>query len=321
MDFEKNTLLELHKKLTETRMLEEKLAAIYAQGIVPGHIHSGIGQEATFVGVLAHRKDGDYFKLSHRPAAAYYLVGTDLDTFFGEILAKKTGNSGGRGGILHIGHLKDGVLGFSGTLGCDAAIPVGAAMTIEAEGRDNVAFLFIGDGASNRGPMYEAMVLASDWKLPVVFVCENNGFAISTPTEYSSAVPNVLADKAAGFAMPSVVCDGTDVLAVYEAAGKMIDYVRAGNGPAVIECKSYRWRGHFEGDQCAYRSAEVTKEHMENGDCIRKLETQLFADGVISQAEIDTVRAGFEAEMDAAIARAEAAPEMTADEIFDGLYV
>ena len=223
--------------------------------------------------------------------------------------------------MSHIGHLSDGVLGFSGTLGCDAAIPVGAALTIEAEGRDNVAFLFVGDGAANRGPVYEAMVLASDWKLPVVFVCENNGFAISTPTAYSSAVPNVLADKAAGYGMPSVVCDGTDVLAVYEAASQIIASVRAGNGPAVIECKSYRWRGHFEGDQCAYRDGEVTREHMENGDCLKKLETALTAEGVLTQEDIAALRESFEREMDEAIARAEASPEMTSEEIFDNLYV
>ena len=321
MQYERDFLRQLYAKLLQTRMLEEKLVDIYAQGRVPGHIHSGVGQEATFVGVLANQKKGDYFKLPHRPASAYCLVGTSLDTFFGEILAKKTGNSDGRGGILHIGHLSDGVLGFSGTLGCDAAIPVGAALTIEAEGRDNVAFLFVGDGAANRGPVYEAMVLASDWKLPVVFVCENNGFAISTPTAYSSAVPNVLADKAAGYGMPSVVCDGTDVLAVYEAASQIIASVRAGNGPAVIECKSYRWRGHFEGDQCAYRDGEVTREHMENGDCLKKLETALTAEGVLTQEDIAALRESFEREMDEAIARAEASPEMTSEEIFDNLYV
>jgi len=321
MELDKELLLSLHKNLIETRMLEEKLSEIYAQGIVPGHIHSGVGQEATFVGVLANRKDGDYYKFGHRPASAYHLVGTDLDTFFGEILAKKTGNSGGRGGILHIGKLEDGILGFSGTLGSDAAVPVGAALTIEAEGRDNVAFLFIGDGATNRGPLYEAMVLASDWKLPVVFVCENNGFAISTPTTYSSAVANVMADKAAGYGMPSVVCDGTDVLDVYEKSAQMIEYARSGKGPAVIECKSYRWRGHFEGDQCAYRDAEVTKERMENGDCIKKMEEYLKAKGLISDEEIAKIRNDFENAMVESIEKTQLAPEMTVDELFDNLYV
>lgn len=320
MQYEKDFLLGLHKDILETRMLEEKLIDVYAQGIVPGHIHSGVGQEASYVGILANRKPGDYFKFTHRPAAANHIVGLTLDEFFAEILAKKTGNSGGRGGILHIGNLHYGILGLSGTLGSDTAVPVGAAMTIEAEGRDNVAFLFIGDGAANRGPLYESMVLASDWKLPVVYVCENNGFAISTPTGYSSAVPNVLADKAAGYGMPSVVCDGTNVLEVYEAAAKMVEYVRAGNGPAVIECKSYRWRGHFEGDQCAYRDKSVTEQRMAEKDCLKNFEEQLIADGVITPEEIAAQREAYNAAMDAAVANAVAAPEITLDEVYDNLY-
>lgn len=321
MQYEKDFLLGLHKDILEARMLEEKLIDIYAQGIVPGHIHSGVGQEGTFAGILATRKPGDYFKFTHRPAAANHMVGLTLDEFFTEILAKKTGNSGGRGGILHIGNLHYGILGMSGTLGSDTAVPVGAALTIQMEERDNVAYLFIGDGAANRGPLYEAMILASDWKLPVVFVCENNGFAISTPTGYSSAVPNVLADKAAGYGMPSVVCDGTDVLAVYEAASKIVDYVRAGNGPAVIECKSYRWRGHFEGDQCAYRDGSVAEQRMAEKDCLKNFEQKLLDDGVITAEEISAQREAYNTAMDEAIVRAQADPEIGPDEVFDLLYV
>lgn len=321
MQYEKDFLLGLHKDILEARMLEEKLIDIYAQGIVPGHIHSGVGQEGTFAGILATRKPGDYFKFTHRPAAANHMVGLTLDEFFTEILAKKTGNSGGRGGILHIGNLHYGILGMSGTLGSDTAVPVGAALTIQMEERDNVAYLFIGDGAANRGPLYESMILASDWKLPVVFVCENNGFAISTPTGYSSAVPNVLADKAAGYGMPSVVVDGTDVLAVYEAASKIVDYVRAGNGPAVIECKSYRWRGHFEGDQAAYRDNTITAQRIEEKDCLKNFEQKLLDDGVITAEEISAQREAYNTAMDEAIVRAQADPEIGPDEVFDYLYV
>ncbi|MCI2056156.1 MAG: thiamine pyrophosphate-dependent dehydrogenase E1 component subunit alpha [Oscillibacter sp.] len=321
MKYENDFLLKIHKELLEMRLLEAKMVDLYAESRVPGHIHSGMGQEAAFVGVLATRKPGDYFKLAHRVVSSSYLVGDPLDTFFGEILAKKTGNSGGRGGINHTGRLCDGVLGMSGTLGCDAAIPVGAAMTIEAEGRDNVAFFFAGDGATNRGPVYEAMTLAADWKLPVVFVCINNGFGISTPTEYSSPVPNVMADKAAGFNMPSVVVDGTNVLETYEGASKIVEGVRAGNGPAVIECKCYRWRGHFEGDQCAYRDGAVTQMNMEEKDCVKNFEKDLMDQGVLTADQIAEMRESFDKEMEASIAHAEAAPEMTADEIFDYLYV
>mgnify|MGYP004638730785 FL=1 len=321
MKYEKDFLLKLYKELLETRLLEIKMTDLYAESRVPGHIHSGTGQEAAFVGVLATRKPGDYFKLPHRVVSAAHLVGDPLDTFFGEILAKKTGNAGGRGGVNHLGRLCDGVLGMSGTLGCDAAIPVGAALTIEAEGRDNVAFFFAGDGAANRGPVYEAMTLAADWKLPVVFVCINNGFAISTPATFSSPVPNVMADKASGFNMPSVVVDGTDVLQTYEGASKIVEGVRAGNGPAVIECKCYRWRGHFEGDQCAYRDQAVTEKWIEERDCVKNFEKALMEWGLLTEEESRKMREDFDKEMNDAIDRTEAAPEMTADEIFDCLYV
>ena len=321
MSYEKDFLEKIYKDLLETRMLEEKLVEIYAEGKVPGHIHSGVGQEASYVGVLATRKPGDYFKIGHRVIAATCVLGNPLDTFFGEILAKKTGNAGGRGGVNHTGRLCDGILGMSGTLGCDAGISVGAAMTIEAEGRDNVSYFFVGDGASNRGPVYEAMILAADWKLPVVFVCIDNGFGISTPSSYSSPKDTILAARADGFGMPSVVVDGTDPLAVYEGATKMVEYTRAGNGPSVIECKCYRWRGHFEGDQCAYRDASVTEKNIAERDCVKNFEQLLMEQGIKTADQIAQQRAEFEQAMNESIARSEAAPEMTPEEIYDYLYV
>ena len=166
MQYEKEFLRKLYRNLLDMRLLEQKMVDTYAQGRVPGHIHSGVGQEASFVGVLANYKEGDYYKRTHRLTAVPYMMGTSLDTFFGELLAKTTGNSGGRGGAIHIGELHTGDLGFSGTLGCDAAVGVGAALTIDAEGRDNLSFVFMGDGTSSRGPVYEAMNLASAWNQP-----------------------------------------------------------------------------------------------------------------------------------------------------------
>lgn len=320
MQYSKEFLLELHKNLLETRLLEEKMKDLYAQGRVPGHVHSGMGQEAGYVGTLSTRRPGDYFKLTHRPTAMPRMLGTPLEMIFGELLAKKTGNSGGRGGSLHIGELRTGVLGMSGTLGCDAGVAVGAALTIDLEGRDNMVYMFMGDGTSSRGPVYEAMNLAAAWKLPVLFICENNQYAISTHVSTSIPVENALADRAAGYGMPARVADGTDVLAVYEAAREMSEYVRSGKGPAVLECKDYRWRGHFEGDQCAYRDAAVAKEWMENRDCVKNLEALLSREGILTAEEAAARRAAFDAEMEAAIARAEAAPSMTPGEIYDGLY-
>ena len=322
MQYTKEFLRELHKNLLETRLLEEKMKDLYAEGRVPGHVHSGVGQEAAYVGALSTRREGDYFKLTHRPTALPHMLGTSLDMLFGELLAKKTGNSGGRGGSLHMGELRTGVLGMSGTLGCDTGVAVGAALTLDMEERTgSIVYMFMGDGTSSRGPVYEAMNLAAVWKLPVLFVCENNQFAISTHVSTSIPVENALADRASGYGMPSRVADGTDVLAVYEAAKEMSDYVRSGKGPAVLECRDYRWRGHFEGDQCAYRDGEVTKEWMERKDCVKNLEAQLVSEGVLSEAEAAEMRQSFDREMETAIAHAEAAPSMTAAEIYDYLYV
>ena len=320
-DYEKDFLMGIYTDLLKTRMMEQKLVDIYAEGIVPGHIHSGMGQEGTYVGVTSTRKPGDYFKFGHRPLSINYIVGEPMDEFFGELLGKLSGNALGHGGTNHLGRLEDGVVGFSGTLGADAGVSVGTALTIDMEGRDNVSYFFYGDGTSNRGPIHEAMSLASVWKLPVLFVCENNQFAISTFSSFSSVVKNPGADRAVGYGMPSEVVDGTDVLAVYEAAQRLTKYIREGNGPAILECKDYRWRGHFEGDQCAYRDAAVTEDWIANHDCVKNFEAKLMEQGVITADEISQMRADFDREMDEAILRAEAAPEMKPEEIYDNLYV
>lgn len=321
MQYNKDLQKKIHRDLLEMRMLEEKMIELYAAGRVPGHIHSGVGQEGSYVGILATRNPGDYFKIAHRPTSVSHTVGTPLDIYFGEALSKSTGNSGGRGGINHIGRLSDGMLGISASLGCDAGVAVGAAMTIDIEGRDNIAYAFFGDGCTNRGPVYEAMNLAAAWQLPVLFVCENNQYAISTPISYSCKVDNVMADKAAGFGMPSAVVDGTDVLAVYKAASRLVEGIRAGKGPAVIECKNYRWRGHFEGDQCTYRDLSVTQERMREKDCLRNYEALLIKQGVLTEEDIKQERDAYAQEMENAIERAEAAPMMKQEEIFDYLYV
>lgn len=321
MKYEKDFLEGIYKDLLKTRMMEEKLVDLYAEGIVPGHIHSGLGQEGSYVGVLSTRKKGDYFKFGHRPLSINYIAGEPMDEFFAELLGKITGNALGHGGTNHLGRLCDGVVGFSGTLGCDAGISVGAALTIDMEGRDNVSYLFYGDGTSNRGPIHEAMCLASVWKLPVLFICENNQFGISTFSSYSSVVKNPGADRAAGYGMPSEVVDGTDVLAVYEAAQRLTKYIREGNGPAVLECKDYRWRGHFEGDQCAYRDPEVTKKWMEEKDCVKNLEAALKEQGVLTDEKIAQIRADFAREMEESVQRVQTNAEMTLDDIYDCLYV
>jgi pyruvate dehydrogenase E1 component alpha subunit len=200
------------------------------------------------------------------------------------------------------------------------AVGVGAGLTIRKNKTDNMVYVFFGDGTANRGAVYEAINLASVWKLPVLFICENNQFAISTHVSEASPVKNPGADRAAAYGIPSKIVDGTDVLDVYEGARELEEYVRSGNGPAILEAKSYRWRGHFEGDQMKYRDASVTEEWMKK-DCVEKLEKYLLENNLITKDEITKVREDINAELDKAIEFAEASPATPAEEIYDYLYV
>lgn len=312
-------LKSLYRNLLSIRLFEEKQVEIYALGKVPGHIHSGIGEEAVAAGVMATRKEGDYFKISHRPVGASVALGVPLNTMFAELMGKVTGNALGLGGVLHMTSLEHGMVGFSGTLGCDIAVADGAALSIQMAGTDNVAYVFYGDGTSSRGPVHEAMNLAAAWKLPVLFVCNNNQFAISTPVTTGVSVANPGADRAPAYGMPTLTADGTDVLSVYEAAKQLVDGIRAGGGPAVLDCKTYRWRGHFEGDQCKYRDIAVTEEWYKK-DCVAHLEEYLQDQGVMTAEEIQKVRDEISAEMEAAVAFGEASPEPTPEDLFRNLY-
>lgn len=320
MSYSKDFLIKIYRDLVGLRSFEEKLVEIYTLGKVPGHIHSGVGEESTFVGTLATRKEGDYYKISHRPVGAAVTVGVPLNVALSEIMGKRDGNSGGRGGVNHVALLSKGMLGFSGTLGSDMAVGVGAGLTIRKNKTDNIVYVYYGDGTSNRGAVYEAMNLAAAWKLPVLFVCENNQFAISTSITEASPVKNPGADRAAAFGIPGKVVDGTNVLDVYEGAKELVDYIRKGNGPAILESKTYRWKGHFEGDQMKYRDAKVTEEWMKK-DCVSNLEKHLLENNIITNDEISLIKEEIMNELNKAVEFAEASPATTAEEVYEYLYV
>ncbi|MBP1927104.1 pyruvate dehydrogenase E1 component alpha subunit [Sedimentibacter acidaminivorans] len=320
MAYSKNFLIDIYEELVELRLFEEKLVEIYNLGKVPGHIHSGVGEEATYVGTLATRKDGDYYKITHRPVGASAIIGVPLNTIFSEIMGKRDGNSGGRGGVNHVSLLSKGMLGFSGTLACDIAVGVGAGLTIKKKGTDNIVYVYYGDGTSSRGPVHEAMNLAAVWQLPVLFICENNQFAISTHATEGISVENPGADRAAGYGMPSKIVDGTDVLSVYEGAKELTDYIRSGKGPAILEAKSYRWRGHFEGDQARYRDAGVTEE-WKRKDCVEKMKKYICESKVATQEEINAICKKINDDLDKAIKFADESQSITVEEIYEYMYV
>ncbi len=320
MAYTKEFITDLYKNLLYTRLSEEKLVAIYKEGRVPGHVHSGVGQEATHVGTLATRKEGDYFKLAHRVVSISHVLGNPFNNIYSEIFGRQDGNSRGGGGGNHIADFDLGILGMSGTLGCDMGIAVGAAYKLKMDCKDNIVYCYYGDGTSNRGPVHEAMNWAAAWKLPVLFILDNNQWAISTCIHESTAVENPGGDRAAAYGMISKVVEGWDVLAVYEAAKELSDYVRAGNGPALLEAKNYRWRGHFEGDQCKYRDPAITEKWEKKRNSVKKMENYMLENGFITEDEIKTMYDEIDVELNAAVEFAEASPKATAEDLFKNIF-
>ncbi len=320
MEYSKELLRDLYEKLLQIRMSEEKLVEIYALGKVPGHIHCGVGEEAPYAGTFAAAKEGDWFKVTHRPVSATRLAGVSFRRIYAEILGKEAGTSGARGGVNHICELDKGLMGTAGSLGCDMAVSVGAGISAQYLGDGRIVYTYYGDGTSSRGTLHEALNLAAVWKLPVLFVCTDNQYAISTHESETIPVENPGADRASAYNIPARVVDGTDVLAVYEAAKELTDYVREGNGPAILETKCYRWRGHFEGDQAKYRDEKVAQE-MREKCCVRNLEKYMLDHQIMTKEEMDDVKAGVEAELLDALEFAEAAPEPRVEDIFQNLYV
>lgn len=318
MAYSREFLVKLYRDLVRCRKIEEKMIEMYAAGRFPGHIHSGFGEEAVFTGACATMNPQDWMKQTHRSISSTSLKGVPAKEIFADCMGKKTGTSKGVGGVNHITSREHGLIGLSGSLGCDISIAAGVAIALKREGKGGVSYAFFGDGAQNRGPFHEAANLAAVWRLPMIFICDNNQFAITTPVEKVLPVPNI-ADRAAAYGMPSRIADGNDVFDVYEKVSEMVGHVRAGKGPAFVECKTYRMRGHFEGDQMAYRSNQVTNEWAKK-DCVERMERRLLEEGVLDSAMVSGIRAEIDAELEEAERFAEESPEPSVEEIYDGLY-
>jgi pyruvate dehydrogenase E1 component alpha subunit len=224
-----------------------------------------------------------------------------------EIFGKATGLCQGKGGSMHIADVTKGMLGANGIVGGGPPLAAGAGLTAKLNGRGQVTVCFFGDGASNQGTFHEAVNLASIWKLPVVFVAENNQYAESTPVTYSTSVENI-ADRAGGYSIPGVVVDGQDVIAVYEAAGVAISRARAGEGPSLVECKTYRHYGHFEGDAQRYKTPEETALYTGERDPIKVFQKTVLASGLLTEAELNEVEQKVRSEVAAALSFAYESP-------------
>ena len=256
MDLDRDTLLKIYTTMTTIRNFEERGIPETGQRRMSSSIHSSAGQEAVPTGVCAHLTNEDYIGSTHRGHGHCIAKGVDPKLMMAELFGRVTGPNKGKGGSMHIADMSKGMLGTNGVWAASVPLAVGAALTSKLKNLGRVAVAFFGDGGANQGVLHESMNLASVWKLPVIFCCENNGYAESTPVEYGLSVANV-SDRAPGYNMPGIHVDGMDVFAVYDAAGEAIARARAGEGPSLLECRTYRFYGHTVFDNPrSYRTEE-----------------------------------------------------------------
>jgi pyruvate dehydrogenase E1 component alpha subunit len=282
-------LKEVLRKMYLIRRFEEGAEDAYMRGLIHGTMHLSIGQEASAVGICMPLTDADQITSTHRGHGHCIAKGADVKKMFAEFFGKTTGYCKGRGGSMHIADVAKGNLGANGIVAGGIPIAVGAALTSKKMKTGKVVVSFFGDGANNEGAFHEALNMAAIWKLPVIFVCENNGYGMSTSTERSTAVHNI-AERAAGYGMPGVIVDGNNFSAVAEASQAAVDRARRGEGPTLIESKTYRYRGHSKSDRNRYRTKEEIEDWMTNRDPIALFEAELQEFGVIDQAGIEAVR-------------------------------
>ncbi len=321
MELSKEMMLEMLKKMLEIRYFEEKVVDQYARGAVPGLAHLYIGEEAVAVGACMNLTKDDYITSTHRGHGHCIAKGGELKPMMAELFGKRTGYCKGKGGSMHIAAFDKGILGAMGIVGSGAPIAVGAALGVKKQKLDRVVLCFFGDGASNQGTTHEAMNFASLHKLPVVFICENNLYGISVAQHRHQAIKDI-AVRAAGYNMPGVIVDGMDVLAVYEAVNKAVKRAKSGEGPTLVECKTYRFRGHHEGDPnlgLRYR----TKEEMEmwKERCpIKSFKEKLLKEKIAKKKEIDEIEEDVKRRVEEAFEYAMASPFPSPEEIYDDLF-
>ncbi|MFM2355894.1 MAG: hypothetical protein RLZZ528_1630 [Pseudomonadota bacterium] len=299
-------LREALKRMYLIRRFEEGAEDSYMRGLIHGTMHLSIGQEASAMATCIELGDNDKITSTHRGHGHCIAKGADVGRMFAEFFGKETGYCHGRGGSMHIADVKTGNLGANGIVGGGLPIAVGAALSAKRLGRPDVTVCFFGDGANNEGAFHESLNMAAVWKLPVIFVCENNGYGMSTSTARSTAVKRI-ADRAAGYSMPGVTVDGNDFSAVAEAVHHAIARARAGEGPSLVENLTYRWRGHSKSDRNRYRTKEEIAEWMER-DPIARFRAELIAHGVLDEAGANAIETQAQADVEAGVEFAKASP-------------
>lgn len=319
MENKRNFLAGLYASMYKIRRFEQKAVKLFHNKELPGWLHSYIGEEAVAVGVCASLNRDDYITSTHRGHGHCIAKGADLKRMMAELYGKETGYCKGKGGSMHIADFSIGILGANGIVGGGIPIATGTALASQYLEDGRVTVCFFGDGASNQGGFHESLNLASLWKLPVVYVCENNLYAETTPQADHQPIRDI-ADRAKSYNMPGVIVDGNDVLAVYEETNKAVERARSGRGPTLVECKTYRYRGHWEGDPEVYRTKEEVKEWKKR-DPLKKFKKYLLENDITQSKEISLVEKKIEDEIKDAVKYAQASPPPRPESALEDLYV
>lgn len=320
MQLSKELQMDLHRRMVRCRVFEEAAGRLSEAARLPGFLHLYVGQEAVAAGVCAALTDTDQITSTHRGHGHLVAKGGDFRQMMAELMGKSTGYCKGKGGSMHINDLSLGMLGANGIVGAGTPIAAGAAFADQYRNNGNVAVSFFGDGATNIGAFHEAANLACALKLPMVFACEHNGYGEYTPTSKIMCISDIV-DRAAGYGMPGVIVDGMDVVAVYEATLEAVERARRGEGPALVEAKTYRYFNHHGVQNLGlkYRSDDEVKEWKKR-DPIFSFEDRLIAAGTTTREEFDAVWAEVNADIEDAIEFAEASPVPEPDQLLANIY-
>ena len=313
----KEKLCEMYTKMLQIRKLDEKIAYFFTLGKVHGTTHLYIGEEATAVGVCSALKDTDYMTSTHRGHGHCIAKGIDLNRMMAEMLGKYNGYCRGKGGSMHIADLERGNLGANGVVGGGFCIATGAALMQQMKHLNNITVCFFGDGASNEGNFHESANLAAIWKLPVIFLCENNMYAMSTPQKYSMNIEHI-SDRASAYGIKGLELDGNNVIEVYNALCEARDYV-IHNGPMLITCNTYRYMGHSRSDANVYRTKEEIADWRNNRDPIDRMKKYLLENG-FTQSELDKIDEQTTADIEEAVDYAEKCEYPGLDTLLTDVY-
>lgn len=318
MTMEASEKKEALRKMYLIRAFEEMAEKLYGMGKIHGTMHLSIGMEASATGAVAALRVDDFILSTHRGHGHCIAKGADMNRMMAEFMGKETGYCRGRGGSMHIADIEGGNLGANGVVAGGIPMSVGVGLSIKMQKRDQIILCFFGEGAANLGPFHEGLNMAAIWKLPVVFVCENNQYAMSLHYKKAFAIERI-SDRAASYGMPGVTVDGNDVHAVYQAVRDAAERARGGEGPTLIENLTYRWRGHSRSDANRYRTKEEIEAWKEKCP-IKRFKTLLIEVGVLSQEEVDQIEKDAYAVIDASVEFSESSPDPDLATIEEGVY-